>query len=1012
MLWTRCLWSKRDRGRGDGSVRPRTLGLLACAVLAALACIAPASASAAQDDFSGPAYQILPPGNGGVSPIELATGKLSLENCCEQSFLYSALTPLQGNVTTADLENLYLSEKFGVTGPVASEEHPEAGLVIKYDKNGIPHVYGLTRADVMFGSGWIASKERGLLLYLGLGPAYAAAVGAPTINAFGLLLTGRSFTPSAQSEAFVAGQRKVLEEQGPKGKQVYQDLENWADGVNAQQESLGPYRYLKPVTATDAIAGFSYIGAIFGNGGGSEVADSEFLGALEQKLGAKEGLEVFRDLRQVNDPEAQTTAAQPFPYDQVPTGATPGALVVEPGSASPEAVAAMSATRALRRKASNFLLAAGELSADGQPLAVMGPQLGYYFPEIVMQGELQGGGISAQGVIAPIAPYVFIGRGRDYAWSLTSADSENVQQFLEQLCNPNGSPPTRASTHYVYNGKCVAMTEFDAGTLGPFGSEPEEEVKFMETVHGPVSGTVMVHGEPYAIANDRTTRGREPVGEISFSDFDSNAIHSPSDFFKVANELETTFNISYVDSNNIAYFSAGRLPVLANGTDPSLPTLGTGQYDWKGFLNESQHPHETAPKGGVFLNWNNKPAPEWGAASDNWSEGAVQRVELFDELGTKKSMNEASVVSVMNKAATEDLPAVKDWPLIQKVLEGGPAPSKLAQEAANLVTKWVGEGASRLGEEQPSNPGAAVLDAAWYGIASAVLSPVLGNELTEKFAQLNPPENAPSSSGSAYGSGWYSYVNKDLREELGLPVKAAYSRRYCGNGSLSACRTLLWAAIKTAAEKLEGEQGSNPNNWRAARVRIEFPPIGTQIPGFPTMEWTNRSTFQQVIQFVGAVKVISSSLSGSLVVKSGESVELTSTGKISGAVSVEEGGELSVQGGSISGSLKANGAAAIRLCGAMVSGSGVAMNASGSVVIGEGTSGCAANSITGAVTITNNKEGVVIDGNTINGSLSVTGNEGGTTVINNSVSGSLTVTGNEAPVIDKPNKVSGSSTLQ
>ena len=71
----------------------------------------------------------------------------------------------------------------------------------------------------------------------------------------------------------------------------------------------------------------------------------------------------------------------------------------------------------------------------------MGPQLGYYYPEIVMQGDLHGGGIDARGIIAPIAPYVFIGRGRDFAWSLTSADSENEQQFLEQLCNPDGSRP-------------------------------------------------------------------------------------------------------------------------------------------------------------------------------------------------------------------------------------------------------------------------------------------------------------------------------------------------------------------------------------------------------------------------------------------------------------------------------------------------------------------------------------------------------------------------------------------
>ena len=117
-----------------------------------------------------------------------------------------------------------------------------------------------------------------------------------------------------------------------------------------------------------------------------------------------------------------------------------------------------------------------------------------------MQGDLHGGGIDARGIIAPIAPYVFIGRGRDFAWSLTSADSQNEQQFLEQLCNPDRSRPTRASTHYIYKGRCRAMRLFDAGLLGAGGGQPARELTFYETVHGPVNGTVTVHGRPYAVA--------------------------------------------------------------------------------------------------------------------------------------------------------------------------------------------------------------------------------------------------------------------------------------------------------------------------------------------------------------------------------------------------------------------------------------------------------------------------------------------------------------------------------
>jgi len=994
-------------------MRRLAFGLLSAGLLALLGA-STAGTAAAEVDLSGPAYQILAPGDfGGIG--EFGTPPPN-ENSFDQGLLYDKLTPLQGNVTAQNLEEDYLSEKFGVTGPVVSEEHPEPGLVIKRDKNYIPHVYGKTRDEVMFGSGYIAAQDRGVILALGLGPAYAAALDIPGINPFELLLTGRSFTPSPQAYHFVAEQKTSLFEKGPEGEQVYKDLEDWAEGVNAYESTLGPARLLPPLTATDAIAGFAFIGSIFGNGGGNEVNNSNFLAGLEAKFGSTEGLKVFRDLREVNDPEAPTTTSKPFPYDTVPTGPTPGAAVIDRGSDPPSSpvAQAMSAASAARHKISNFLLAGPEHSADGHPLAVMGPQLGYFYPEIVMQGDLHGGGVDAQGIIAPISPYVFIGRARDFAWSLTSAGSENTQQFLEKLCNPNHTPPTRESTHYEYKGQCIAMNSVEAGVLGATETEPARKITFLESVHGPISGTVTVGGQPYAVAKDRSTRGREPAGELAFSDFDSNRVHSPQQFFKAANELETTFNIPYVDSTHIAYFSAGRLPILAPGTDPSLPTFGTGQYDWRGFISEEQHPHEVAPRSDTFLNWNNKPAPEFGAASDNYSYGAVQRVQLYT--GFKAGMTEADVASIMNRAATQDLRAVKDWPVIEQVLAGEPAPTPLAKQAAELVSTWVEHGASRYGVTGPEDPGAAVLDAAFKPIGEAVLGPVLGKELTNELASFAPIENAPSPTGSSYGEGWYGYVYKDLKSELGQPVLGPYSRRYCGNGNLPACRASLWAVIQTVAEQLEKEQGSEPNDWRAARVRIEFPPTFLPLPPTFTepftMAWTNRSTFQQVIKFTAGVKVISGTVSGPLVVKSGESVELTSTGKISGPVTVEPGGELNVEGGTISGSVKANKAAPLRLCGATISGPVEATNGSGSVVIGEGTSGCSANTISGSVTVTGNKEGVVIDGNIVSGPLTVTGNEGGTTVVNNTVSGSLTVTGNSGVVVDKPNTVKGPSKLQ
>lgn len=816
----------------------RTLRRVAVSIAALAAALAlPAAASAGQrSDYAAQAYNILPPGAYGGSP--------TTPHSTDQVPLYDGLTPLRGNVTANDLRTKFLSERFGVgsDGPVTgTDDTGRPGLTIERDRFGVPHITGATRFDVDFGMGWVAAKDRGLLLQLGLGPAYAATLDIPGVNAFGLVTSGRKFVPSAAARKFVADQGVALVRRyGSRGRTILADFQAWVDGVNAYyQREVAPADRPPTATLTDAIAAFAFIGSIFGNGGGAEVRNADFLAKLERRFGKRGGTKIFRDLREVNDPEAPTSIPNRFPYDLQPHGRTPGSSLVDPGSES-----SSSATAASRnRLASNALLVGSKGSATGNSLAVMGPQLGYFYPEIVMQVDVHGGGYDARGVAPPTMPYVLIGRGKDYAWSLTSADNDNRDQFLEQLCVPGGGRPTRDTHSYLYRGRCRPMTLFDAGTLDG------KPVSFYETVHGPVGGTVTVKGRPYAVATKRATRGRDPDSALFFEDMSRNVPTGPRSFFRVANELQTTFNIHYVDNRNIAYFSSGLLPRRAPGVDPSLPTLGTGRWDWRGFISQNAHPHAANPRSGRILNWNNKPAPGWAAADSTWSYGSVHRVELFTRFPRRSRLED--VAGVMNRAATTDLRAKINWPIIRQVLRRTAAPNALAARAAAQVDAWVRSGADRLDRNLDGKvdaPGAAVLDAAYDGLALAVLKPVLG-PLTSDLEGIQGISNDANSGGSSYGGGWYGYVDKDLRTQLGYPVRGRYSRRYCGNGNLRVCSRSLWAALSTAAAKLASTQGPDPSAWRADATgeRIKFAP--GLIP--TTMRWTNRPTFQQAIEFGG-----------------------------------------------------------------------------------------------------------------------------------------------------------------
>jgi len=824
-------------------VPPRTSPILAFACCLAVLGLAPA-ASAKTTGYDGTVRNILPPGQeGGIPATKHSTDQLGL---------YNALTPLLGKVKARDIRRYFKPAQLGTAGlKVTVEKTPRKGLRIVRDSYGVPHITGATRDDVEWGAGWVTAKDRGIFIEVVRNPARLTALDAPGVgDPIALATSGQTFTASAATERFLSEERKVFNSFGRKGKRIIKDVEAYVAGINAYYKTITTSA--KPWTVNDVIATASLIGAVFGKGGGNEVRSAQFLSALQTKLGEAQGLATWRDLKSVHDPEAPTTLTKRFPYDPAPTAATPGAGIVDAGSLSAAAVSAAAASASVAKaQMSNALLVSRQRSAGGHPIAVMGPQVGYFYPQFLMELDLHGGGIDARGAAFPgVSLYVLLGRGKDFAWSATSAGSDNIDQYLEELCNTDGTPATRASNHYLYKGKCIAMTTFDAGTLKG-GGKPDQRVIFNQTVHGPVSGTATVKGKPYAIASRRSTRGRDAVSARAFADLNTNKVRSATDFAKVMNQVEFTFNWHYIDNRDIAFFSSGRLPIRAPGVDPSLPTLGTGAYEWRGWLPRRKHAQAINPSSGQLLNWNNKPAPGLAAADDEWSYGPVHRAQLL--AGLKKRNSIQGVVSAMNNAATQDLRAIEDWPLIRAVLSGGAAPDGRSEQAAKLVDAWLADGAHRIDADNDGKidaPGAAVLDAAWAKLADAVLSPVLG-PLVSDLATLQGRHNAPSKSGSAFGSGWYGYVSKDLRSLLGRPVIGAYSRRYCGGGDISACRVALWAAMQSAADELAGTQGTDPTKWGADSnaERIVFQPglLGAK----NTMRWTNRPTFQQVVQFVG-----------------------------------------------------------------------------------------------------------------------------------------------------------------
>ncbi|HWK19039.1 MAG TPA: penicillin acylase family protein [Solirubrobacteraceae bacterium] len=345
----------------------------------------------------------------------------------------------------------------------------------------------------------MTSEDRGLLLSEARYPSEIAAIDAPGLSAFNLITSLQSFTPSKQTIAEVAKQTSVLLAAGARGRAVLHDIDVYLQGINAYLASQ--HSTQAPFTRTDIYAVSALKDQFVGEGGGQQALDSEFLSALQRRLGGRRGLAVFRDLREGNDPEAPASLPGHVSF-QAPPRSTSGNVILDAGSLplarnpSPDAPAA-------RVQASNALLVSGARSATGHPIMVAGPQLGYDYPGFTDEMVLSGPGISVRGESTASFPgYVFIGRNQDSAWSLTSAGLDQIDTYVETLCGGGRH-------RYLFDGKCRPMQFFDAGSLGG------KEIAFYRTVHGPVIGYARVHGRLVAVSLKRASYGKD-VADLLF----------------------------------------------------------------------------------------------------------------------------------------------------------------------------------------------------------------------------------------------------------------------------------------------------------------------------------------------------------------------------------------------------------------------------------------------------------------------------------------------------------------
>ncbi|MFJ7296331.1 penicillin acylase family protein [Streptomyces collinus] len=895
-------------------------GLLSPLAPAAASETATAQAAAAANDHCGKqCSDILPPGqNGNATLAQILLNQAfgtQPEHAEDQLGPYANLAKGYPGLTNDKINTFFNDASFGVPADQVASSLKPAGrgdvTIVRDKKTGVPHITGTTRYGTEFGAGYAAAQDRLWLMdvfrHVGRGQLTSFAGGAPSNQG----LEQQFWRHAPYTEADLQAQiDNAVATNGERGRQALADVKAYLDGINSyidasdsgrtfpgeyvltgHKDSVTNAGTIEHFKITDLVALASVIGALFGSGGGGEVNNALSLMAAQEKYGVTEGTKVWESFRMRNDPEAVLTQHDgSFPYGTKPADPQ-GAALPDAGSVKPEPLvydrtgsattagatgasgeAAKTATSSAKRGMSNALVVSGKHTASGHPVAVFGPQTGYFAPQLLLLQEIQGPGISARGAsFAGLSMYVELGRGQDYAWSATTSGQDIIDSYAVELCQDD--------YHYLYRGTCTPMEKIEQKntwkpTVADGTAAGSYTMRVWRTKYGPVEYRATVGGKKVAYTTLRSSFLHEADSIIGFQMLnDPDYVKGPDTFQKAVQHINYTFNWFYADSEHTAYYNSGDNPVRAAGVDSEFPAWARPAYEWRGwdpatntadYTPPSAHPNSVDQD--YYVSWNNKQARDYTTAP--WGNGSVHRGNLLEDrvkkLVQQGGVTRAALVKAMAEAGLADLRAEDVLPKLLKVVNSSPVTDPAVAAAVSKLQAWTAAGGKRTetaaGSKKYADADAIrILDAWWPLLVKAEFEPGLGSGLYEAVTANLPVDESPSAAhgptgshaGSSFQYGWWSYVDKDIRSVLGEQVKGPLARTYCGDGSLAACRdtlvsTLKAAAGRTAAQVYPGDDVcAAGDQWCADSINHRT--LGGIKHG--KISWQNRPTYQQVVEF-------------------------------------------------------------------------------------------------------------------------------------------------------------------
>ncbi len=489
-------------------------------------------------------------------------------------------------------------------------------VTIYRDNFGVPHIYADTEGALFFGWGYAIAQDRLYQL------EYMKRVAAGTF--------AEVFGPGLL--AYDIGQRtflrpddwyeKSFQALGPYHQRIWQA---YVDGVNyyiaeaKKNPSKMPIEFglfgieLKPLTTIDVLKIGVYLASYWGAEGGHELENRALYDSLIKKYGAEKARIIFDDVLPPYDAESFTSLPAGYPWGLPANNAadktTPKyyAYANHPGAGTnplPEIRPEIIKRKAERME--RFALMRPARSTHASHATALGPKKTANGKLLMSMCTADGAEVHLSGAGYEVAGYNFpgsfsfgSGRTRNFVFQQTVGESDVIDTYVETL-NPKNQ------YQYFYKGKWRDM-ERRTEIIKIKGSAPYE-LEVFRTVHGHVFDWDIANGVAYALK----FAGLElPVSEPMT---DMYRAQNFAQFEKAMGNMPYNDNVVYGDvDGNIAYMHFGLHPVRPAHVDPRLPSRGTGEDEWLGYIPSHKLPHVKNPDQGWLMSWNNQPARDWPA---------------------------------------------------------------------------------------------------------------------------------------------------------------------------------------------------------------------------------------------------------------------------------------------------------------------------------------------------------------------------------------------------------------